>query len=91
MLTITNTAGPIIKSISNSSDFFELREGKAIPKVDILYESPTNLIVRSDSIHSQYLGNVIDFANKLGYNISSTTVFTDGNLLDYYTVFMSKR
>lgn len=89
--TITNTTGAITKSISNNSDFFEFHEGKAIPKVDILYESPTNLIVRSDSIHSQYLGNVIDLANKLGYHISSTTVFTDGNLIDYYTVFMSKK
>jgi hypothetical protein len=79
--------------------FDRLGLGFSLPDLEVLYESPETLVLRGEVDTFSSLGQVIDIAKQNGYNIDSTTVFTqstpsavtDGvTLTDTYTIFMSK-
>ena len=81
-------------------NFDRLQLGFTLPDLEVLYESPTTLVLRGKAPQPEFtsLGQVIDTAKQNGFKIDSVTVFTEssqpiGNrvtLTDVYTVFMSK-
>lgn len=72
--------------------------GFSLPDLQVLYESPTTLVLIGEGPQFNSLGQVIDNAKQTGYNIDSVTAITESarpvggtvRLTDIYTVFLSR-
>jgi hypothetical protein len=88
------------KLVEDKFTFDRLGLGFTIPDLEVLYESPTTLVLRGKAPPPEFtsLGQVIDIAKQNGYRIDTATVFTESSrpvagtvtLTDVYTVFMAK-
>jgi hypothetical protein len=98
-----STTGTIInftRLIEERFSFDRLQLGFTFPDLEVLYESPTTLVLRGKAPQPEFtsLGQVIDIAKQNGFKIDSVTVFTESSrpisgtvtLTDVYTVFMSR-
>ena len=86
------------KLVEEQYTFDRLGLGFSLPDLEVLYESPSTLVLRGEGPQFKSLGEVIDRAKQNGFGIDSVTVFTESGrpvsgtvrLTDVYTIFMSK-
>jgi hypothetical protein len=86
------------KLVEEQYTFDRLGLGFSLPDLEVLYESPSTLVLRGEGPQFQSLGEVIDRAKQNGFGIDFVTVFTESGrpvsgtvrLTDVYTIFMSK-
>jgi hypothetical protein len=96
----TGTVTNFTRLIEERFSFDRLQLGFTFPDLEVLYESPTTLVLRGKAPQPEFtsLGQVIDIAKQNGFKIDSVTVFTESSrpisgtvtLTDVYTVFMSR-
>lgn len=94
------TVSNFTRLIEERFSFDRLQLGFTFPDLEVLYESPTTLVLRGKAPQPEFtsLGQVIDIAKQNGFKIDSVTVFTESSrpisgtvtLTDVYTVFMSR-
>ena len=98
--SITGTVTNFTRLVEERFSFNRLQVGFPFPDLEVLYESPTTLVLRGKAPPPEFtsLGQVIDIAKQNGFKIDSVTVFTESSrpisgtvtLTDVYTVFMSR-